>query len=207
MRADRLARLASPAALAAALAALLFDVPHVFLGTDVRRAAATPLWRFHAWMGLLSAVLALAVLLALGARLRARGGRLATGGLVVAAVGTVLAAGADWAEAVLGPSVAAAAPRVFEQPSPDVVLATLFGALLFGLGWVLVAAAAGRAGVLPARSAAVFAGGVALGGLPVPGAGVLLALGLGAAGLALRPAAPARGWRPAPAAVLRSGHS
>lgn len=167
-------RFGGRAALAAAVALLFYDVPHFFLGTDVREAGR-PLFVFHAVMGLLALILLAVVLVAVLHWVEATAGLLGFMGLVAALAGTMLVAGGEWGEAFLLPALRGGALGVVEHPSGTLLVGFLVSSGVFALGWTLVAMTLRRAGVVSAGAAALLGAGAVASALPFPGSALLLA--------------------------------
>ena len=102
-------------------------------------------------------------------------------GYITALTGTVLAAGIDFSDLWLGPVIEAAAPEIFDQPSPSMILGLVLTYAIFHLGWLLLAVAIARSGAAPRKIAWTLLVGAGIALLSVsglPGLNVVLYVAL-----------------------------
>jgi hypothetical protein len=157
----------------------------VGMGFDVERLA-TPTAIFQGLLFLLGALALVGALVALYADRAGSLGSLGTAGFLVAFVGTVLVAGANWDGAFTTPSLAQRAPQLLEAAPPAVYLfgqALSYG--LFALGWLLLGIAAFRSGAYPRVASVLVALGALVNFVPAPFTAIVFGVGVAWMGLSL----------------------
>ena len=128
--------------------------------------AATASYAIETWIFLLGTLLVLFGLFGLYDRQSEAAGPLGLAGFLVAFLGTALAVGASWGDAlIVVPVLADAAPELLDAGPPS-GYALSFG--IFALGWLLFGVAALRARVYPRWAALLLIGGAVLSFLPLP---------------------------------------
>ena len=137
-----------------------------------------------------------AAALAVLARLRVEGRGAA--GPAIAAVGTVLVAGGNWATLFVQPALAARAPEVLEAGLPSVVVGYAVSYVVFSVGWIWTGVALLRARIVPTWLGVVLTVSGALAVVPGPGALRLLLVSIAATLVVRRLAAPASADEPVP---------
>jgi hypothetical protein len=188
MTLSRLARLAAPASLVAAvLAAATLVLFAVTVGSGTISQAARSVTFFLPTLAGLGSLLALVVaLVALFVRQSGELGRLGLVAFLTALIGTVLGAGGYWTYVFVLPSLAATAPRLADQSSGSVVVGFVTSFLVMGVGWLLFAVATLRAGVFPRWAAVAVAIGSVVTIVPMPSRTLLLSVAVAAMALAAR---------------------
>lgn len=177
MTLDQLHRAAARAALAAAVIGVPADLFHFTI--DSRATASQTLaFRLHG-LGLVAAftllLLALAgIVLAQGAR----GGRLGRVGGLLALAGTALVVG-DLAKEAFGLPLA---PEQLSELEGYYLAVVVLSFALLSVGWLLTAVASRRSGVTSAPAAWLLGVGAVLAFPPIPGAYVVLLVGVAVVG-------------------------
>lgn len=176
MTLDSLHRTAARAAVAAAAVGIPADLFH-FAMDDGRTASAASDslgFRLHG-IGLVTAfTLMLLALAAIVLAQRGRAGRLGVAGGLLALAGTALALG-DIAKEAFGLPLA---PDQLGDPKGYYLVVVITSFALLSLGWLLTAVAARRAGIAGRPSAVLLGVGAVLAFPPIPGAYVVLLLGV-----------------------------
>lgn len=177
MTLDQLQRTAGRAALAAAVVGIPADLFHLTI--DSRAAASQSLaYRLHG-IGLVTAFTLLLLALA-GVVLaqRDRAGRIGRVGGLLALAGTALVLG-DLAKEAFGLPLA---PEQLADPKGYYLVVVVVSFGLLALGWLLTALAVRRAGIAGAPAAWLLGIGAVLAFPPIPGAYVVLLLGVAVVG-------------------------
>ena len=185
----QLLRLGDHISVVGAALILASQVVGPFVSTDPTTIAATvtgvPFLAFTL-LKLVGFVLLLLGLVSLYARQSAAAGALGFLGFLTAFIGTALVAGDWWFEAFAFPWLAQAAPDLVAAPaSGALLLGGMLSFTLFTIGWLIFAAAIFRARVFPRWMAVLLMAGALLAfGQGSPPLGALLAIAVGAMGLA-----------------------
>jgi hypothetical protein len=144
-----------------------------------------------------STAFVLVALLALGALAvallgRARAAGRGTAGPALAAVGTVLVAGGEWASLFVLPALSSAAPHLLDSGRlASVPVGFVASYAVFAAGWTTTGVALLRARVVPARLGVLLAGGGLVAMVPAPEPARLLFVSVAALLVARRLADPA----------------
>ncbi len=173
MTLDQLHRSATRAGLAAAAVGIPADLFHF---TIESRAAASQsvAFRLHGIALVLAFTLLMLALAGIVLAQRDRAGRLGRIGGLLALLGTALVIGDLAKEAFALPL----APAELGDPQGFFLAVVVVSFALLALGWLLTAVAAHRAGVASGRAAALLGIGAVLAFPPIPGAYVVLLLGV-----------------------------
>lgn len=200
MTLDQLHRTAVRAGLAAAALGVPADLFHFTI--ESRAAASQSLaFRLHGIGLVLSFTLLLLALAGVVLAQQDRAGRLGRVGGLLALAGTTLVIG-DLAKEAFGLPLA---PAELGDPKGYYLAVVVLSFALLTLGWLLTAVAARRAGVASAPAAWLLVVGAVLAFPPIPGAYVVLLLGVAAVAVRLPSLGPATRpvvREPAPAPVL-----
>ena len=173
MTLDQLHRAAARAGLAAAVLGIPADLFHFTM--DSRAAASQSLaFRLHGVALVTAFTLVLLALAGIVVAQRDRAGRLGRVGGLVALAGTSLVVG-DLAKEAFGLPLA---PAQLGQPQGWYLLVVIGSFALLTLGWLLTALACRRAGLISRPTAALLVTGAVLALPPIPGAYVVLLLGI-----------------------------
>ena len=105
---------------------------------------------------------------------------------VIALVGTMLAAGAQWTYVFVVPYFSDSVPELIDESSGVVLVGFVLSYALLALGWVSFGIATLKAGVLPRRGAIAMIAGAAISFLPLPSRTLVLTLAVAYLGGALR---------------------
>ena len=185
--------------LASAVAAALYDLPHLLCDRNYAVASDHALFIPHAAFGILTFLLLALVLAGLLLRLesRATGSLPAVAGLVTLA-GLFLVAGGTWGEGFMIPYLADIEPSVFAEDVGGYLLAIIaVGGVLFATGWLLMSVALRRAGVLAKGTAVLLGAGSLVALLPLPLTTLVFTVALAVAARRLDAPSPATvGERP-----------
>ena len=95
---------------------------------------------------------------------------------LLALVGTLLAAGAQWTYVFVVPYFADSVPELINESAGVVLAGFVLSYAVLALGWVLFGVATLRAGVLPRRGAIAMIVGAAISFLPLPSRTLVLTL-------------------------------
>ena len=187
MTLDQLHRTAARAGLAAAAIGVPADLFHFTI--ESRAAASQSLaFRLHG-IGLVTAfTLVLLALAGVVLAQQGRAGRLGRVGGLLALAGTALVVG-DLAKEAFGLPLA---PAELGDPKGYYLAVVVLSFGLLSLGWLLTAIAARRAGVASAPAAWLLGVGAVLAFPPIPGAYVVLLVGVAVVGSRLAVEAPTR---------------
>lgn len=179
------ARAAGPTAV---LSAALFFAALAVHGDDVPAIVRGPLGVAANALGLVSLLCLLAGLVRLAARPALASAPVA---VLVAGVGTVLAAGGAWAQLVLLPVLAERAPEIAEQGDGLLTAAYVVSFLSAGVGWLLVGLRLRADDGLSRGAVRLLLAGAVLTLLPLPSRWFLVAVAVSllAAAPVVRPAA------------------
>lgn len=173
MTPDQLRRTAARAALAAAVVGVPADLFHFSI--ESRAAASSSLaFRLHGVALVTAFTLLLLALAGIVLAQRDRGGRVGRLGGLLALVGTSLVIGDLAKEAFALPL----APAELGDPAGYYLVVVVVSFALLSLGWLLTAVAARRAGIAGAPAAGLLGLGALLAFPPIPGAYVVLLLGV-----------------------------
>jgi hypothetical protein len=180
-----LVRIGALSAIGSAVLAVTALVGFVLVvGSDpIAEAATTPTFYIPATAALGSVLLLGLGLVGLVLHQEGRLGPLGTAGFVVALVGTMLAAGAQWTYVFAVPYFAGPAPELVNESSGPVLAGFLVSFALMAVGWAMVGVATRRAGVLPRWAATLVVVGAVIAALPLPSRTLVLSLAVGYLGL------------------------
>ena len=177
MTVDQLTRIARRTGIAAAVLGIPADLFH-FTMEDGRAAASQSLaFRVHGLALLTAFTLTLVALAAFVLAQQGRGGRRGAVGAVLALFGTTFVIG-DLAKEAFGLPLA---PDALGEPGGYYLLVVVASFATLTAGWALTALALRKAGVLSGPAAALLVVGAVLALPPIPGAYVVLLLGLAVA--------------------------
>lgn len=185
MNSGHLIRLAAPAAAVAALIGVPADLYHLPLDSRAE-AAGTLLFKLHGIGLVVAFLLALVALAGLALRLGDRLGRVGVAGVLAAFAGTVLVIGNISTEAFWMPL----APEVLDDPTGYTLITIVLSFGIFSAGWLAVGVVTLRTGLIPSPAPLLLCLGALVGFTPLPGAYILLLLGIAATTRALAHPAP-----------------
>jgi hypothetical protein len=167
-----LVRLGGLAAVGAGVLYVLGDlltVTYMFTEAPFSETARTIPFVVQQVLFLLANMLLIDGLVSLYVRQSETAGILGLAGFLVALVGTVLVAGASWAEVFVAPTAAVEAPVLLdEEPTGALALGFTLTFLIFALGWLLFGVTALRARVYPRIAAIILVVGAAITFFPLP---------------------------------------
>jgi hypothetical protein len=207
MTLDQLRRTAARAALAAAVLGVPADLFH-FTITSRAEASQSLAFRLHGIALVTAFTLVLLALAAIVLAQRDRGGRLGRTGGLLALAGTALVIGDLAKEAFALPL----APAQLGEPRGSTLAVVIASFAMLTAGWLLTAVAAHRSGIASRPAATLLGVGAVLALPPIPGAYVVLLVGVAVvtrrlpAGAPAPVAPPVRGLVPtqAPGAVVHA---
>jgi hypothetical protein len=192
MNSDTLIKAAAPLAGAAALIGIPADLYH-FTIDGRAEASGTLAFKFHGIALIVAFSLAIVVLAGMALRMGDRLGRLGAVGVAMAFFGTVLVTGDIGSEVFWMPSLGEA----MSDPTGYTLTSIIVSFAIYAIGWLLVAVAAIRSGMVATPAAALLILGAIIGFTPLPGSYIVLLLGIAltaksltAPALELRAAAP-----------------
>lgn len=173
MNSDTLIRSAAPLAAAAAVIGIPADLYHFTIDGRVEASGSVG-FKLHGIALILAFSLAVLVLAGMAFRMGDRLGRLGLAGAGMAFFGTVLVVGDISTEAFWMPT----AGETVAEPG-GYTLATIIASFgLYALGWLLVAVAAIRSGLVATPAAALLILGAVIGFTPLAGSYILLLIGI-----------------------------
>ena len=180
MNSEHLIRLAAPAAAAAALIGIPADLYHLTIDGRAE-AAGTLLFKLHGIGLVVAFLLSLVALAGVALRLGDRLGRVGVAGVLAAFAGTVLVIGNISTEAFWMPL----APEVIDDPTGYTLTTIVLSFGLFSAGWLTLGIVVLRTGLVPSPAPLLLCLGALIRFTPLPGAYVLLLLGIAATTRAL----------------------
>ena len=181
MTVDQLTRAARRAGVAAAVVGVPSDLFHFTMADGRAAASGSFAFRLHA-LGMLTAfTLALLAFGALVLAQQGRGGRRGAAGALLTLFGTVFVV-ADLGKEAFGLPLA---PEALGEPQGYYLLVVIASFAALTAGWTLTALALRRAGVLSGPATGLLVVGALLALPPIPGAYVVLLLGIAVAGTQL----------------------
>lgn len=185
MTIDQLRQAAGRAAVAAAVLGIPADLFHFTMESRAAASQSTA-FRLHGLALLAAFTLTLVALAGLVLAQQGRAGRLGHVGAGLALLGSTLVIG-DLAKEAFGLPLA---PAQLGEPQGYYLVVVIASFTLLFLGWLLTALALRRAGVLSGPATGLLLTGAVLAWPPIPGAYVVLLLGIAVAGRQLAAAAP-----------------
>ena len=180
----RLSGLSGIGSVILAVVALVGFVAVVGSGT-ISRGALKGGFYLPAAAALGSIVLLTVALVGLYLHQEGRLGRLGLPAFLVALVGGLLAAGAQWTYLFVVPRFAPIAPEVVDEGTGSVVVGFVLSYAVLALGWVAFGVAMLRAGTFPRWTTIMVTVGAVISFLPLPSRTLILAIGVGYLGYEL----------------------
>jgi hypothetical protein len=188
---EQLRQVAARAGIAAAVLGVPADLFHFTMETRAS-ASQTLAFQLHGIALIVAFSLSLIALAGIVIAQNGRAGRLGEVGALLALLGTTFVIG-DLAKETFGLPLA---PAALDEPRGYYLLVVIVSFSLLALGWLLTAVAARRAGVATGGSTALLIAGALLVLPPIPGAYIVLLLGI-AVSAARAAAVPERELAPA----------